>query len=151
MCAFKKNVLRFGKQVHSTFGEILMIIVLAQKTLQLQDILNKLAPRSGVELLYDIFLYIIFFLALITMFMQSDKQLFPTIVMAAVAAMAVLGKLSIFPAKDFGSLIINAGMFVLPLIVAGITSAKKSQAPAIFGGILGGLYFFLFWVVSQRG
>ena len=127
-----------------------MIILLAQKTLTVQDILAKLAPRSGIELVYDIFLYIIFFLAVIVMFMQSDKQLVPTMIMAGVAAMAVLAKLSIFPPKDFGSLVINAGMFVLPLIVAGITSAKKSQAPAIIGGVLAGVYFFLFWVVSQR-
>jgi hypothetical protein len=128
-----------------------MIMILAQRSLDLQDILEKLAPRSGIELLYDILLYIIFFLAIITMFMQSDKQLVPTMIMAGVAAMAVLGKLSIFPPKDFGSLVINAGMFVLPLIVAGVTAAKKSQGPAIIGGVVGGLYFFIFWLVSQRG
>jgi hypothetical protein len=128
-----------------------MLILLAQRTIDAQDILQKLAPRGGVELLYDIFLYIIFFLAVITMFMQSDKQLVPTMIMAGVAAMAVLAKLQIFPPKDFGSLAINAGMFVLPLIVAGVTSAKKSQGPAIIGGVFAGVYFFLFWVVSQRG
>ena len=128
-----------------------MIIVLAQKTLTLQDILAKLAPRSGVELLYDIFLYIIFILAVIVMFMQSDKQLFPTMLMAGVAALAVIAKLNIMKPKEFGTLVINIGMGVVPLIVAGITKAKKSQAPAIIGGVLGVVYFMIFWLVSQRG
>jgi hypothetical protein len=127
-----------------------MIIILAQKALTLQDILSKLAPRGGVELLYDIFLYIIFFLAVITMFMQSDKQTLPTILMAAVAAFAVIGKLNIMTPKAFGTLIINIGMGVIPLIVAGITKAKKSQAPLVIGGVLGMVYFIIFWLVSQR-
>jgi peptidoglycan/LPS O-acetylase OafA/YrhL len=128
-----------------------MIIVLAQKALTFQDILNKLAPRGGIEFLYDIFLYLMFFLAVITMFMQSDKQMFPTILMAAVAAMAVIAKLNVLKPKEFGSLIINIGMGVLPLIVAGITQAKKSQGPAIIGGLIGCVYFMLFWLISQRG
>lgn len=119
--------------------------------LDFQDILQALAPRmDGINLLYDILLYIMFFLALITMFMQSDKQMFTTLIMAAVAALCVIAKLNVLRPKEFGSLVINAGMFVLPLIVAGITQAKKSQGPAIIGGVLGGVYFFLFWVVSQR-
>jgi len=127
-----------------------MVIVVAQKALTFQDILSKLAPRGGVELLYDIFLYIIFFLAVITMFMQSDKQTFPTILMALVAGCAVIAKLNVLKPKEFGTLIINCAMGVLPLIVAGITKAKKSQGLAIIGGVLGMVYFIIFWLVSQR-
>ncbi len=127
-----------------------MIIVLAQKALTLQDILAKLAPRGGIEFLYDLFLYVIFFLAVIAMFMQSDKQTFPTILLAAVAAFAVIGKLNILKPKDFGSLVINIGMGVIPLIVAGITKAKKSQPLVIIGGVVGMIYFIMFWLLSQR-
>ncbi len=128
-----------------------MIIVLAQKTLTVQDILSKLAPRGGVELIYDLFLYVIFFMAVIAMFMQSDKQTIPTILLAAVAAFAVIGKLNILKPKEFGSLIINIGMGVIPLIVGGITQAKKSQAICIICGVFGIVYFIIFWLVSQRG
>ena len=38
-----------------------------------------------------------------------------------------------------------------PIIVAGITKAKKSQPLAVIAGVLGGVYFFMFWVISQRG
>ncbi|MBL8165433.1 MAG: hypothetical protein JNJ61_25845 [Anaerolineae bacterium] len=115
-----------------------------------QEILAALGPRSGTALIYDIFLYIIFILAVVAMFMQSDKQTVPTILMGLVAALAVIAKLDILPPKDFGSLVINAGMFVIPLIVTGITKAKKSQPLTIIGGVLAGIYFFMFWVISQR-
>ncbi len=126
------------------------MIILAQKALTLQDILAKLAPRGGVELLYDMFLYVMFFLAVIVMFMQSDKQTFPTILMAAVAAFAVIAKLNVLKPKDFATLIINIGMGVIPLIVAGISKAKKSVPLAVIGGVIGVVYFIIFWLVSQR-
>ena len=128
-----------------------MIMVLAQKTLNLQDIVDKLLPRGGVALLYDLFLYVIFFLAVIVMFMQSDKQTFPTILMAAVAAFAVISKLGVLTPKSFGTLILNIGMGVLPLIVAGVSKAKKSVPLAVITGVIGIVYFIMFWLIEQRG
>lgn len=116
-----------------------------------QQILSRLGPNYPEGMIFwNILLYIIFFLAVITMFMQGDKQNSTTLMMGAVGLLAVLAKFQIFEPKDFGSLIINAGMFVLPLIVAGVTSAKKSVGPAIFGAIIAGIYFFGYWVVMQR-
>ncbi len=130
----------------------MLLHYLAQSiTLNPQQLISRLGPRTGIELVYDIFLYIIFFLALIVMFMQSDKQLVPTILAGLVGALAVIAKLNVFLPKEFGSLVVNAGIFVFPLITAGITKAKKSQPLAIIAGVLGGVYFFIFWVISQRG
>ncbi|MBL8156199.1 MAG: hypothetical protein JNM70_18615 [Anaerolineae bacterium] len=119
--------------------------------LTIQDILARLGPRGGTELLYDILLYAIFLLNVIGMFMQSDKQLVPTLMLGGAAALAVVAKLNIFNPLAFGSLAVNAGIFVLPLLTAGITKAKKSLGLVILAGILGGVYFFFFWLVSQRG
>lgn len=118
--------------------------------LTVQDILAKLGPRPGIGLIWDIFLYLVFLLAVIVMFMQSDKQLVPTLMAGGVAAMAVIAKLDVLAPREFGSLVINAGMFVFPLIIVGITQAKKSQAPAFLCAVFAGLYFFLFWFVAQR-
>jgi hypothetical protein len=126
------------------------MLLAAQTSINLQQILSKLLPRPGTALIYDIFLYVIFFLALIIMFMQSDKQMTPTMLMAAVAGLSVIAKLDVFPPKNFAMLVINAGIFVVPFIVAGITKAKKTTGPAILCGLLGGAYFFLFWLISQR-
>ncbi len=119
-------------------------------SVNLQEILSKLAPRDGIFLLYDIFLYIIFFLNLILMFGQSDKQTVPTIFAGGAAALAVIAKLDVFKATAFGSLIVNAGMLILPLIVVGISKAKKVMPLGIISGVLAGIYFFMFWFISQR-
>jgi hypothetical protein len=119
-------------------------------SVNLQEILANLAPRSGIYLLYDIFLYVIFFLNLILMFGQSDKQTIPTIFAGAAAALAVIAKLDVFRATAFGSLIVNAGMLILPLLVFGISNAKKVKPLGIISGVLAGVYFFMFWFISQR-
>lgn len=117
----------------------------------LQEILRQLAPRPFPDLIYDIFLYIMFVLNLVLMFMQSDKENITTIMAGLAAALCVIAKLSVFDPKEFGSLIVNAGVLVLPLLVFGITRTKKSRPLGIISGVLGGVYFFLYWFISQRG
>ncbi|MCA0452468.1 MAG: hypothetical protein LCI00_00660 [Chloroflexi bacterium] len=117
----------------------------------IQEVIANLLPRTdGFNLVYDIFLYIIFVLNLILMFGQSDKQTIPTIFAGGAAALAVIAKLDVFTPKTFGSLIVNAGMFVLPLIVVGISRAKKVQPLGVISGVLAAIYFFMFWFFSQR-
>jgi hypothetical protein len=128
-----------------------MLVLAQQINLNPQQIIARLAPRTGIELVYDIILYIIFILIVLVMFMQSDKQLVPTVLAGLVGAMAVIAKLDVFNSDAFGSLVINAGIFVFPIIIAGITKAKKSQPLAVIAGVLGGVYFFMFWFLSQRG
>ena len=118
--------------------------------LTLQEVLSHLAPRGGVNLIYDIFLYIIFVLNLILMFGQSDKQTLTTVMAGGAAALAVVAKLEVFTPKSFGSLIINAGMLILPLLVVGMSKAKKVQPLGVISGILAAIYFFAFWLFSQR-
>jgi hypothetical protein len=118
--------------------------------LTLQQVLAHLGPRSDIGLLYDIFLYIIFVLDLVLMFGQSDKQTITTIMAGGAAALAVVAKLEVFTPKSFGSLIVNAGMLILPLLVVGISKAKKVQPLGIISGILSAIYFFAFWLISQR-
>ena len=63
-----------------------MLILAQQITLNPQEIVARLAPRTGVALIYDILLYLIFILSVLVMFMQSDKQLVPTVLSGLVAA-----------------------------------------------------------------
>ena len=127
------------------------------------DILVLLEPGSGQVLLWSIFLYVIFFFALITLFTMPDKNMVPTLLIAAVLLFAIVGKLSvsapnvpgsrpIMNSTDFGMFAINIGMFVLPLIAVGMTRARKNRSigPAIITALAGGLYFFIFWLVAQH-
>lgn len=105
-------------------------------------------------------LYLIFFFALITMLLMPDKNLTSTLLIGGVLLAALVAKLSIsarppiFKKDEFGMLLLNIVMFVFPLLSAGlIRSRKKGRVipPAILTGILGGVYFFMFWFVEQRG
>lgn len=123
--------------------------------LNLQDVISRLAPASGGnELIFDILRYLIFFVGFITMMLVPDKQLTPSLLMVAVIGMAILSKLNVFRPDDLASLGLNCGMFVIPLIVAGLLRGRgktpRALLPAILTGMLGGGYFFLYWALVQR-
>jgi hypothetical protein len=133
-------------------------MLLAQGTrIDVQDIIAALGPNSDPGIAWNILLYLIFFLALATMFMQSDKQLPPTLMMAAVAFAAVLDKLQVIATapvlgqRGFGTLLLHILISTFPFIVAGITKAHKSRGPAIITGILGTILFLGYWALVQRG
>ncbi len=141
-------------------------------SIRFEDIGQLLGPRQGQDLLFDIMLYLIFFLGLINSLLIPDKQLFQTMLNVSVVAVAILSKLLVggvlydpfdssvgllrtFPPCDFPVLIMNVWMFVIPLIVAGMLRAvkgKKTNAVpiSIIMGLLGGAYFFLFWATKQQ-
>jgi hypothetical protein len=126
----------------------------------IQDALKLLALGSGQDMIWSIMLYVIFFLGLITLFLIPDKNMFPTLLTATVLLLAVVAKVSlassdpILRRREFGMMIINVAMAVLPFIVAGmIRSGKrpsKAPGPAVLGGIVGMIYFFMFWFTQQQ-
>ena len=131
--------------------------------LSAQQILQLFAPGTGQQIIWSFFLYLVFFLSLITLFLIPDKNMLPTLMMACVLLFCVVAKLSImrpgtvFPTSDrfsFGVFTMNVAIAVFPFIVAGmIRSGKqksKAQAPAIFAGLIGMVYWFLYWLVVQR-
>jgi hypothetical protein len=142
---------------------ILVPVAHARQPTQLpsfQEILAELGPKpekfGGLGLLFDIMLYVIFLLGLVTMALIPDKQLLATLLMVAVVGMAVISKIGvprIFDQCSFVPLVLNAGMFTLPLIVAGMVRQRggtpKALAPSALMGLLGGAYFFLFWAAVQ--
>ncbi len=144
---------------------------LAQVTeLDFDDILASLGPRNGRALLYDIFLYLIFFVAFINQFLIPDKQLLITVANFLVMGTALAVKLlvpvpvqacgfipanAIFAPDDLAVFLMNVVMFALPLLMAGgsrSVKGKPSKAvmPSVFLALLGGGYFFLFWLLDQR-
>jgi uncharacterized MnhB-related membrane protein len=126
--------------------------------LNVGDIIELLGPGKG-DLIYNIFLYFIFFFALLGLLLMPDKNLLPTLLMGGVLLATLVAKLSISSSppiigtKDFGMLIVNISMFVLPLLAAGMVRAKKKAGaviPAIITALFGFVYFFMFWLLEQR-
>lgn len=134
------------------------MIVLAQQDVSFQDILSYLGPSSPPGFIWNIIMYVIFFLALVTMLLQSDKALTPTLLMAVVLAAVVIDKLQImerqaaplFNQPGLWTFLLHCVMFAVPLLVAGATKAAKSRGPAILTGIIGGIYLFGYWVFVQN-
>lgn len=139
-------------------------VALAQdlKNIELADILDALGPRKGDQLIEDILLYAIFIVGLVTALLVPDKQMFVQVIMFLVVLAALVAKLligrhasAIWDACDIPVLGINVLMFVGPMISAGMlrsVKGKRSSAvvPAIFTGLLGGGYFFLYWLFEQK-
>jgi len=136
----------------------------ATKDLTLSNILSNLGPGSGQEMIWSIFLYLIFFIGLVVMMLIPEKQFFASMLNLGVIGLAILAKLMVGDPGDpdtviskceLPTLVINSGIFVLPFIIAGMvrpTKGKPSKAvmPAIIMGFLGGAYFFLYWAQEQR-
>ncbi len=123
-------------------------------------LLSRLGPRSGQDLIYDILLYLIFGMGIVTMLLVPDKQLLATLLTVMVLFFAVLAKIELFAPTDFAIFVINVGMWVVPWVVAGMVRSPtrrydnkvpKALFPAIITGFLGAGYFFLFWANKQGG
>jgi hypothetical protein len=133
--------------------------IYAQGDLQVdpQQLLGLLGPRSGQDLIFDILLYVIFALGFVTMILVPDKQVMPSLIMIAVLALTLVAKLdylTLLEPTNIGVLAINVGIFVLPLVVAGMVRSRKGTPramwPAVITGLFGGGYFFIFWALAQR-
>lgn len=130
--------------------------------ISVDDIIDAIGPRDGEELIWDILLYLIFFLSIVTMFLIPDKQLTATLLNFTVLFLAVISKLLVSTEPgafispcDLPVLGINAGLFALPLIMAGMVRTRKVGNPpamitGIATGLMGGGYFFLFWFMAQQ-
>lgn len=124
----------------------------------INQVLDALKPRSGTNLLLDLLLYGIFGLGFYAMLMVPDKQLLPSLLMVGVIGASVLAKLDFFPPTDFATFIINVTLFVGPIFVATMVRdpsnrgrRPKAMVPAGITGLLGGLYFLMFWLFKQSG
>lgn len=143
--------------IHAFTRETLFIM----NGLDLDSILDLLALGTGLDMVWSIFLYIVFFLALITLFTMPDKNMIPTLLIAVVLLCAVVAKISlassdpIFREREFGMMIVNVAIGVLPFITAGMVRRSKTrrvtaQPLAILTGIFGTIYFVMFLIFIQR-
>ncbi|MEM6529580.1 MAG: hypothetical protein AAF653_14880 [Chloroflexota bacterium] len=116
-----------------------------------EDIMAQLSLTSDPGLPFNILIYLCLFLNLIAFFMQDDKDLPSTLILGGTMALLLIAKLNIVDPTDLPALLINVGIFVFPIIVTGMSKAKKSKPLTGLAGLLGGIYFFGFWAFLQRG
>lgn len=138
-------------------GMFVVMPVAAQALPSGNEILARLAPRSGTGLLLDLLLYSLFGIGFITMILVPDKQMLPSLLMLGVIMAALIAKLQYVNINrcDMPTLFINIAMFCIPLIVAGMVRGRpgktpKALWPAVLTGIIGAMYFFLYWLTNQQ-
>jgi hypothetical protein len=94
-------------------------------------------------------LYLIIFLAVLTLLLQKKSNLLITIFMAITVMAALLDKIGAFPTRDFWAFFDRVMMLVFPLVVGGMTRTPRSRPWAILGGIVAGVYLFARWFLDQ--
>ena len=132
--------------------------VMAQPSLPSgQQILARLAPRTGTDLILDLMLYTLFGIGFISMILVPDKQMLPSILMLGVIMAALIAKLQYVGINvcDLATFAVNVFMFAIPMLVAGMVRGRSGKTPkalwpAVLTGLIGGMYFFMFWALYQQ-
>lgn len=128
-----------------------------------QEIINAIGPTDN--LIWDISLYVLFFLNLIMLFLLPDGSTLHTMLIIIVLISIFIDKTYAFGylvdsdrydpetchAKIFvGTYLIRAAMFVAPLMIAGSTEEGKVRAMGILLGVLSVVYMGGRWFIDQR-
>jgi hypothetical protein len=131
---------------------------------ELRQIVNSIGPSSD-SLIWDLSLYVLFFLNFITLFMLPDGSTMGTMLTILVLISIFIDKTyafgymmnpGVYGAKRcheeifVGTYLIRAAMFVVPLTVAASTEDGKVRAVGVIAGIGGAIYLFLRWFMQQR-
>lgn len=126
------------------------------------EIFNSLGPNSG-EMIWNIVLYVLFFLNIILLLMVPDGDSMHTLFIIVILMAIIIDKTFAFgylmdapdPVKchteDFiGTYLIRAYMFIGPFMVAGSTSEGKVRGLGILIGLGGVAYSIGRWFLEQR-
>lgn len=124
--------------------------------MDLSELWSRLSPTasSAVPAYLSYILYALFALSFITIFVVPDKQANLGYMMIIVMLASVLVKIQFFYICGLVTLVLNVSMMVIPLLVGGMSRGvpgkpATSMSLGIITGILGGVYFFLFWAQVQ--
>lgn len=137
----------------------------AQRSININLIINYLGVTNKTpEMIWDILIIIAFVLGFITMLMQSDKQLLPTLLMAVTLLCLLVMKLTIRAESDgvvfllteldtqisgLLMLVMSVIVFIFPWMVAAMTKNGKSRPPALLAGLMGALLAVGYGIFEQ--
>jgi hypothetical protein len=114
--------------------------------MQFSEIISRLGLGTGNQVIYSIFLYLIFFFALIAFFTQKEPNnsvlffLAGTLLIALVDKVAVPGLLR---PRELAVLLGRGMLFVLPILAAGVTRAPRTRNLSIITAFIGFVYFMI--------
>ncbi|RMG90204.1 MAG: hypothetical protein D6712_00275 [Chloroflexi bacterium] len=131
----------------------------------MQDLLSNIGQVFNIYSPWDVFIYVIFFLSLITLMLIPDKNMQPTLLMSVVLLFCIIDKVRpaagrpwstgefIMPGFDdlgFGTLLIHIGMAIFPIVAGTLIRArsekqKRGTPMGILTGMIAGVYAIAFF------
>ena len=127
----------------------------------MEQLLHDIGGILAVRDVWDVFIYVMFFMTLLTMILIPDKNMQPTTLMTIVLLLTIVDKvrphdggaflIEGFDNGGFGTEIIHMGMAILPYIagalVRGRTQKERRAMPVgILTGVIGSVYAIAFFM-----
>jgi hypothetical protein len=120
------------------------------KTVNPSQILGALSPMAPNPII-GFAIYFMFFMILVAIFLQKRSNNTITVLLFGTILCLLVDKLGVLPNSSFGLYIVRIYIFVVPIIVAGMTKWEKSRAPLALCALVGFFYMFLRWFFEMRG
>jgi hypothetical protein len=114
----------------------------------MQNILGKLNITADFP--WGYVLYFIIAMAVLTLLLQKQSNLTITILMAICIMAALIEKIQAIPTNDIWAHMTRIAMFVMPLVVAGMTRTGRSRGPAILCGLTAAVYMLVRWAQMPK-
>ena len=114
----------------------------------MQNILTKLNIQNDFP--WGYVLYFIIAMAALTLVLQKQGNLTITVLMSIAIMAALISKIEAIPRYDLFAHLTRILMFVLPLVVAGMTRTPKSRGPAILAGLAAIIYMVAMWLQTPK-
>ncbi|MEL6150431.1 MAG: hypothetical protein AAGK74_18270 [Chloroflexota bacterium] len=113
---------------------------------EFSEILAQLSLNSPPGPLYNIMLYSLLLLNIVAMLMQSDKQLFTTLLLGGTALLIVVAKLNLIAPTNIILVVVTIAICMVPFIVTFMSKAKASKPVTLMASALGAIYIVTFWI-----
>ena len=130
----------------------------------MEQLLHDIGGILAVRDVWDVFIYVMFFMTILMLILIPDKNMQPTTLMTIVLLLVVVDKvrphspggaflIEGFDNGGFGTEIIHMGMAILPYIagalVRGRTQKERRAMPlGILTGIIGSVYAIAFFMAN---
>ncbi len=114
----------------------------------MQNILARLNITADFP--WGYVLYFVIAMAVLTLMLQKQSNLTITVLMAICIMAALLEKIQAIDPFTIWAHLTRIAMFVMPLVVAGMTRTSRSRGPAILCGLTAAVYMFARWAQTPK-
>lgn len=129
--------------------------------------LNALNPMTGTNPALGVVIWLMILMYILMLLLQKESNLTLNLLMAIAIVCGIINELRLnntgtlnvgsgvfhdilTPRPNFANYFTAVLMFVLPLVVVGMTKTPRSRFPGILGVLMAGLFIFWSWLTVWR-